>query len=262
LQRRLASDRRCFAFFHPTLPDEPLIFVQVALVKGISRSVTPLLEEESPILQVKEADTAIFYSISTCEEGLRGVTLGNFLIKRVVALLKDELPHIKSFSTLSPVPGLRRWIDEAAARHELATIRDKAAEALGMLEQDDWQQDETARERWLELCAHYLIREKRGAMNRMPLDPVARFHLGNGARLERINWQGDLSENGMAQSAGILVNYLYDEGAIEHNHEALINTGEVAHSGPVRKLLPALPKSQDKEAARSEAKSAESASAA
>ena len=161
----------------------------------------------------------------------------------MVTLLKEELPHIKTFSTLSPVPGLRKWLESAAEDHEHGTVQEQALLAKDALANDDWQEDGDTRRRLLELCAQYLVREKRG---RVPLNAVARFHLGNGARLERINWQGDMSANGIAQSAGILVNYLYDEGSIERNHEVLVNAGEVVHSTPVKRLLPTLPKPQEK----------------
>lgn len=241
LRRRLGPDRRCFAFFHPTLPDEPLIFVQVALVKGMADKVQPLLDQESPSLPVAEADTAIFYSISNCQAGLTGVSLGNFLIKMVVAALESELPQLRSFATLSPIPGFRTWLDQALDRDD-AVVSPEARAALMRLSLPDWHRDPATAEAlkpWLMgLCAHYLVREQRRGR---PLDPVARFHLGNGARLERVNWLGDVSAKGIAESAGMLVNYRYDQAKIPGNHEAFVATGEVIHSPAVKSLLPPLP---------------------
>ena len=241
LRRRLGPDRRCFAFFHPTLPDEPLIFVQVALVKGMADKVQPLLDRDSPVLPVGEADTAIFYSISNCQVGLKGVSLGNFLIKMVVAALEAELPQLRYFATLSPIPGFRTWLTRAIAAGD-PVVGPGAAAALGALDDPDWPRDpakaEALKPILTSLCAHYLVREKRGGG---PLDPVARFHLGNGARLERLNWLGDVSAKGLAESAGMLVNYRYDQARIPANHEAFVATGEVIHSSAVKGLLPTLP---------------------
>ncbi len=238
LRRRLAADRRCFAFFHPALPQEPLIFVEVALVRGMSDKVQPLLDEQAPIRSPREADTAIFYSINNCLEGLRGVTLGNFLIKLVVADLQRELGHLRTFATLSPVPGFARWLEQAASAGE-PVIGEREREALQLLEDASWHQDPQKRESLrpvlLRLCAHYLVRVKR---NGRPLDPVARFHLHNGARLERINWMADVSEKGLRESFGIMVNYLYDPARIERHHEAYVASGTVTHSAAVRNLLP------------------------
>jgi malonyl-CoA decarboxylase len=242
LRRRLAADRRCFAFFHPALPDEPLIFVQVALVEGLADRIQPLIDRSAEIGDPSEADTAVFYSISNCQEGLRGVNLGNFLIKLVVADLQRELPQIRTFATLSPVPGFMRWLADERARPDSAVLDPAARASLGLLDTAAWLDDEAATARLrpllLGLCAHYLVRVRH---NGRPRDPVARFHLGNGARLERVNWQGDPSEKGLAESAGVLVNYRYDPATIERNHETLVNTGEVVHSGAVRSLLPKLP---------------------
>jgi malonyl-CoA decarboxylase len=241
LKRRLAADRRCFAFFHPALPDEPLIFVQVALVQGIAAEIPPLIAAEAPLSDIGEADTAIFYSISNCQEGLRGVTLGNFLIKGVVESLKAELPELRTFATLSPVPGFGQWLAEVRQSGTSGLLNGEARERLGILDRADWPADEGAaaevRPLVMGLCAHYLLREKRGSR---PRDAVARFHLGNGARLERINWLGDPSEKGLRQSHGLLVNYGYDPSRIEANHEAYATTGEVIASGAVKKLLPQL----------------------
>ena len=238
LRRRLANDRRCFAFFHPALPDEPLIFVQVALVRGMASAVQPLIDRDGHIGNVDQADTAIFYSISNCQEGLRGISLGNFLIKLVVDDLASELPNIKTYATLSPVPGFCRWV-RMARKEENLPIDEASHELLAAIDESGWYEDPDRAE-MLEpilkaLCSHYLIREKR---NHHPLDPVARFHLNNGARLDRINWMADISTHGIAQSAGIMVNYCYDLGAIERNHEAYKNDGEVVTSNAVKTLLP------------------------
>ncbi len=197
LRRRLAPDRRCFAFFHPALPGEPLIFVEVALVQGLATSMPPLLsqdaDEDAARAQAANADTAIFYSISNCQEGLRGVSFGNFLIKQVVEELQAEFPQLKQFSTLSPVPGFRRWLTQ-----RLADGSAPNATLLSRLAHDGWwndpQQSETLRPELMRLCAIYLT-QRPSSGNR--IDPVARFHLGNGARLERINWLGNTVPRGI-----------------------------------------------------------------
>lgn len=232
LRRRLARDRRCFAFFHPALPGEPLIFVEVALVNGLATSVQPLLDRSGEPDDPADADTAIFYSISNCQAGLAGISFGNFLIKQVVHELARELPGLKVFSTLSPIPGFRRWVSAQA------DLTEAEREAVGRLEIADWQRNEAlataVRPVLMRLCARYLVEAKRGDR---PADPVTRFHIGNGARLEQINWMGDISANGIAQSAGMLCNYLYDLKTIERNHEAYANSGRVAVSSQVKKLL-------------------------
>jgi malonyl-CoA decarboxylase len=225
LRRRLAADRRCFAFFHPALPGEPLIFVEVALVRGLAEAVQPLLapdtDEAGQRARAAGADTAIFYSISNCQDGLRGISFGNFLIKQVVEELKAELPQLKQFATLSPVPGFRRWVTRLP---EGERVELPEAEAPA----------EELREGLMRLCARYLTTSEAG---RGALDPVARFHLGNGARLERINWRGNVAPRGIAESGGIMVNYLYDPDTIEANHEAYATTGAVARSAEVDALL-------------------------
>jgi malonyl-CoA decarboxylase len=254
LRRRLLPDRRCFAFFHQALPGEPLIFVEVALTAGLADAVQPLLappadgEGRPP----KDADSAIFYSISNCQEGLRGVSFGNFLIKQVVEELKAELPKLKNFSTLSPVPGFCAWLDAQCdgasppfTDEELAAIASAsgtqtlpAKEALAAVLDGEWWQDasraKALRAPLLRLAAVYLTRS---AADGARIDPVARFHLGNGARLERINWLGNTARRGLRESLGIMVNYLYDPGTIEANHEAFINTGRVARSAEVDALM-------------------------
>jgi malonyl-CoA decarboxylase len=232
LRRRLAPDRRCFAFFHPALPGEPLIFVEVALVEGLAGAVPPLLlgdgDEEAARSRAARADTAIFYSISNCQDGLRGVSFGNFLIKQVVEELQTELPRLQRFSTLSPIPHFRRWL--TAQRGEDHTAW------LSKLESEQWWQDgelsEQLRTALMQRCAEYLTQRPSSG----PIDPVARFHLGNGARLEQINWLGNTAPRGIRESFGIMVNYLYDHDQIEANHEAFVH-GTIVRSAEVDALL-------------------------
>ena len=248
LRRRLEADRRCFAFFHPALPGEPLIFVEVALVRGMATAVQPLLAREERPGSARDADTAIFYSISNCQEGLRGISFGNFLIKQVVEELKAELPQLTRFATLSPVPGFRRWLErQLAAPPEGGLFQPEEAAAFGgadpiegfkAMTAGEWWAEEPKREALraplLRLAATYLTRPNSGMGN---IDPVARFHLGNGARLERINWLGNTAGRGMRESYGIMVNYLYDRDAIEANHEAFVHSGQVVRSAAVDGLL-------------------------
>ena len=229
LRRRLAQDRRCFAFFHPALPDEPLIFVEVALVRGIAERVRPLLDSTTPVIDPTDADSAVFFSINHCQPGLRGISFGNFLIKQVAAELQAELPNLRAFATLSPVPGFRAWLETAAP---------SLVEALAGRAPASLQDDQELAGRLLPLCAAYLVRARRDAQL---LDPVARFHLRNGARLERINWAADLSPQGLAGSAGIMVNYLYRLDQVERNHEDFVNRGRVVSSRRVDALLRSLP---------------------
>jgi malonyl-CoA decarboxylase len=218
LRRRLESDRRCFAFFHPALPDEPIIFIEVALTKGMSEQVQPLLDPDSPVVDPASADAAIFYSITNCQEGLRGISFGNFLIKQVAEDLGREFPRLKTFATLSPIPGFRKWLADAAATHA------ELAEFAGALAEADWIEragpGTALRTELMRLCAYYLQHAKQ---NGEPADAVARFHLGNGARVERINWLADSSKAGMARSAGLMVNYVYRLKDVERNHEAYAN---------------------------------------
>src|SRR5260221_1457956 len=237
LRRRLGPDRRCFAFFHPALPGEPLIFVEVALVQGLATAMPPLLaretDEEAARAQAARADTAIFYSISNCQDGLRGISFGNFLIKQVVQELQAEFPQLERFSTLSPVPGFRRWLGQ-----RLANGGDPDAALLPELERDGWWNDPAQREKLraplLRLCARYLTRQPS-----IRIDPVARFHLGNGARLERINWLGNATPRAIQESFGIMVNYLYDHDSIEDNHEAFVRDRTIVRSPDVDELLEA-----------------------
>ena len=248
LRRRIGlEDRRLYAFFHPALVDDLLIFVEVALTKDIPGAIGPLLAEERAEISADKAATAVFYSISNCQKGLRGISFGSFLIKQVVEELRRELPALKTFVTLSPVPGFARWFDREL-KDESGVVRSLLDdEMIGKLKQQDWQMDwELTKE--LEpvmsgLCAHYLTREK-DRKNR-PLDPVARFHIGNGAQLERVNWLGDVSVNGLSQAYGFMVNYLYELRSIEKNHEAFAATGAVAASAAVQKQAKAVPQQKN-----------------
>ncbi|MFC3286002.1 malonyl-CoA decarboxylase [Litchfieldella rifensis] len=239
LRRRLdARDRRCFAFFHPAIGDEPLIFVEVALHKGLPKQIQPILEGHRHDLDDPlSADTAAFFGISNCQTGLRGISFGNFLIKQVVQELKQELPQLRHFVTLSPVPGFRQWLEQHYVE-ETGKLPDDAQQALSLLDTPDWhetpEQEERLKAVVKPLAAHYLLHEKnrRG----LPLNPVARFHLGNGASLHRVNWLGDVSRKGLKQSAGLMVNYLYALDDIERNHENYIANATVACSSEVRDL--------------------------
>lgn len=249
LKNRLREDRRCYAFFHPRMVDEPLIFVEIALVNGISDNVLELLDVEAPIGDPQKADTAIFYSISNCQAGLAGVSFGNFLIKRVVADLAAKLPNLKTFSTLSPIPGLLKWATSTTDPVELSEEETRAlAIATAQKEDQPLLKDilssphahpEIDIKKDLEdvlkrLCARYLLEAKRG---QQAYDRVAHFHLCNGAQIERINWAGDLSAAGIRKSAGIMVNYLYNLSNIEKNHELYTGQGEITASAAVRRLL-------------------------
>jgi malonyl-CoA decarboxylase len=251
LRRRLdPTDRRCFAFFHPSLVDEPLIFVEVALTDEVPGSIQSVLNEERKGAGGSPAPTvAVFYSISNCQEGLKGISFGNFLIKQVVEELAREQPQLKTFVTLSPVPGFARWLSCTMADDNTAeVVSDTDRVALQVLTDPGWteepEEDEGLKDALLALAAHYFLIAK--ARDGRPVDPVARFHLGNGARLERINWQGDISEKGLRESHGVMVNYRYDLKEIEKNHEAYANSATVAAARPVRQLLRAPPKTRSK----------------
>ena len=252
LKNRLDSDRRCFAFFHPRMPDEPLIFVEVALVKGMADNIHTLLDVAAPLEDPADADAAIFYSISNAQAGLAGVSFGNFLIKRVVDDLAREFPNLKTFATLSPMPGFCSWLDAAIASEDDGLLRDfeatnlvaasgaeSAPAALGaLMSARGWHDDEEIRAALQpplqRLAARYLLKERRG---QRALDSVAHFHLSNGARLERINWRANTSPDGLAQSAGMMVNYLYRLSDIERYHEDYSTTGCIAASAAVKRLL-------------------------
>lgn len=240
LRNRLEPpDRRCFAFFHPQMADEPLVFVEVALTRDIPGAIQPLLEIDRTPLNAQEANTAVFYSISNCQAGLKGVSFGNFLIKQVVEDLKRDLTGLTTFVTLSPTSGFMAWLTRELARTDRSLIaQEDAALLAGMLEKPPVAPSamgEAARKALARAAAAYYLAAK--TAHDRPVDAVARFHLGNGARLERINPDGDLSENGLRQSCGVMVNYLYDLGSIEANHEAYANQGRIAASPAVRQWL-------------------------
>jgi malonyl-CoA decarboxylase len=259
------------------MPDEPLIFVEVALVKGLAESVQRLLDEKAPVLDSREADTAIFYSINNCQRGLDGISFGNFLIKRVVGLLGEELPNLKAFATLSPIPGFLRWLsgrlagaedgppllgeEEAAALRaaapaapalpapasggagtalQVAAAETPAQTLARVLARRGWLREEPVAKAMepvlLRLCAAYLLTESAPGNARRARDPVAHFHLSNGARVERLNWRGDVSEKGMKESAGLMVNYLYDPARIEDYHEEYVGEGRRPAATAIRRL--------------------------
>jgi len=239
LRRRLQPDRRCFAFFHPQLPDEPLIFVEIALGPEMPAAIAPLIEKAAQPVEAKRYKVATFYSISNCQPGLRGVSLGNFLIKRVAERLHAEFPSIRTFCTLSPIPGFVRWlhqVDVEAA--ELKGVREKLQAAFKKLDPDRTRPigpsaaSKQQRDALLALASIYLRVVSPTAAG----DPVAKFHLGNGARLQRINWAGDLSKNGLRQSLGMMVNYLYDLAKVEEYHQRFLE-GNVVHAQAVARLV-------------------------
>lgn len=227
------ADRRCFAFFHPQLVDEPLIFVEVALTMDIPGAIGPLLDKSRLAIQPHEATTAVFYSISNTQRGLAGVSFGNFLIKQVVEDITRELPNLKTFVTLSPVPGFADWARKQLKADDSPALDEENRHALLALE--DGGNVEDFRDEITSLAAYYFLKAKRPSGK--PLDAVARFHLGNGARLERLNFLGDLSAKGMKQSFGLMVNYLYALDDIEKNHEAFAEHGTVAASDAVKSAL-------------------------
>lgn len=248
VKNRLDSDRRCYGFFHPRLPNTPLIFVEVALVDRISEGIVPLLDEEAALVKPDKATTAIFYSISNTQTGLRGVSFGDSLIKRVVETLQQELPRLKTFATLSPIPGFRGWLAKHAGGM-LERLDEKRATELGRVvgslpptaerflaaADDTGARDPKSpvRQMLMHSVAEYLGRAN---VDGKPVDPVARFHLGNGARVERINWAGDPSPKGMKQSYGLMVNYLYDLKRLD-KHRALLAQGKAAVSGGIDDLF-------------------------
>ena len=251
LRNRLDTDRRCYAFFHPRLPDEPLIFVEIALLKGMPDSVQALLDEKAPVQNPGAADTAIFYSISSTQKGLRGISFGNLLLKRVIEALQGDLPRLQIFATLSPVPGFRRWLDEAiAGKRPLLPAADSAklAAAVGhpdtataladVLARENWRDDprlaEAMREPIEKLCARYLLQEKAAGQ---PLDSVAQFHVNNGAHVSRLFWLADTSARGMRQSYGVMVSYRYALSEVDRNHEQFVHNGRVPAARRVLRLL-------------------------
>lgn len=253
LKNRLDSDRRCFAFFHPRMPDEPLIFVEVALVSGLAGNVQELLDEDAPVIDPTDADTAIFYSISNAQKGLEGISFGGFLIKRVVDVLQSEFHGLKTFSTLSPIPGFRTWLDKKLdsgdtllSENDTTSLREVtglAAEVKNPLQliltTSNWLDDQSVSDAvkpiLTRLCTHYLLKEKgRGGR---ALDPVAHFHLTNGALVERLCWKGNASKAGLSRSYGLMVNYLYRLDKIEENHEAYTGDLRIKASTSVNRIL-------------------------
>ncbi|OIN90827.1 MAG: malonyl-CoA decarboxylase [Comamonadaceae bacterium CG1_02_60_18] len=247
LKNRLDSDRRCYGFFHPRLPNEPLIFVEVALLDALPQTIAPLLDESAAAADIHKAQCAIFYSISNTQRGLHGVSFGDSLIKQVVETLKWEFAQLKVFATLSPMPGFRYWLGQNAQRMvdgledkaraalaaELCNAKFVAADLLAAAQRAAQLDEKSALRQWLAQCAaHYLGHELRHGR---PVDPVARFHLGNGARIERINWGGDFSDKGLRQSYGMMVNYLYDLKLLDRHRSQFAN-GKMALSSQVRAL--------------------------
>jgi malonyl-CoA decarboxylase len=244
LRARIDSpDRRCYAFFHPALVDEPLIFVEVALTRGIPAAIEPILSTKRDRVEPDRVTTAVFYSISNCQRGLGGVSFGNFLIKQVVEEISRELPRLSTFVTLSPAPNFAEWLERERASTASVALSDEDRTALAALDRGDWWRDpattELVHDPLSRAAAWYYLRAKtpRG----VPLDSVARFHLGNGARLERLNFLGDRSERALRQSHGLMVNYLYDLEDIEKNHEAFAQQRAVVAAGAVTRLLRAAP---------------------
>lgn len=251
LKNRLDSDRRCFAFFHNKMPNEPLIFVEVALVNEISGNIRKLLDEDAVTIKPEEADTAVFYSITNAQKGLEGIHLGNFLIKRVVNELSKKLKGLKHFVTLSPIPLFRTWLDslllmegesvlKSSELMSLKSIIKKRNIPKGLLRllDSNWHLDpdisKVLKPVLMRLCADYLVNARKGTR---ALDPVANFHLRNGARIERLNWLADTSAKGMEQSAGMMVNYYYKLSDIEKNHENYISESRINISKDTRKWL-------------------------
>ncbi len=236
LKNRLDSDRRCYAFFHPRMPTEPLIFVEVALTDHLADNVQHLLDEAAPVFDAQRADTAIFYSISNTQVGLRGVSFGNFLLKRVIDDLKRDFPRLRTFSTLSPMPGLAAWVKKHPQVLAEAGIEMSPADLAGGAWAADRRQARRLRDPLLALASRYLLEAKgKGEGPPAPFDPVSRFHLGNGARVERLNFLGDSSGKGLAQAYGMMVNYLYEPEQIEENVEAFATEGRIAAAASLRR---------------------------
>ena len=237
LKRRLGEDRRFFSYFHPALDDEPIIFVQVALTNGLGKSIQEIMKPSSE--GAKKYDTATFYSISNCQEGLSRVTLGNFLIKRVVYEIQEELPNIKNFGTLSPIPGFRDWfttLDEKIIQNILGKI---PYNNVSFLKSSDLKVGDgrivSNKNAIIKLVAHYLMNEKN--KKGLPINDVCRFHLGNGAIIDDININANVSEVGLNRSFGVMVNYLYELKSIEKNHEDYINLKKIIISNQLKKKI-------------------------
>jgi malonyl-CoA decarboxylase len=240
LRRRIdPPDRRCYAFFHPALVDEPLIFVEVALTREIPAAIAPILSDKREAVVPERANTAVFYSITNCQRGLTGVTFGHFLIKQVVEEVSREIPRISTFVTLSPAPNFAEWLKRERGNAASPALDEDDRAALNALDRANWwrQPDlvETIRAPLLRAAAWYYVRARNGGGR--PVDAVARFHLGNGARLERLDWPADISDRALEQSYGLMVNYLYDLDYIEENHEAYAQQHAVVAAGAVTRLL-------------------------
>ena len=240
LRRRIdPSDRRCYAFFHPALVDDPLIFVEVALTRDIPAAIAPILSPEREVMEPDKMRTAVFYSISNCQRGLAGVSFGNFLIKQVVEEICREMPKLATFVTLSPVTNFAAWLKHERAQDNSTALNEADKALFAALDEPDWWRAEDTAARLqdplMRAAAWYFLRARNG--RGLPVDAVARFHLGNGARLERINWLADTSERAMAQGHGLMVNYQYDLDDIEKNHEAYAESRTVVASSAVQKWL-------------------------
>ncbi len=240
LRRRIdPPDRRCYAFFHPALVDDPLIFVEVALTREVPGAIAPILADKRDHVDPERATTATFYSITNCQRGLNGVSFGHFLIKQVVEEVSREVPRVSSFVTLSPAPHFAQWLKRERTQEASLALDDEDRAALAALDNPDWWRTpeiaESVREPLLRSAAWYYMRARNG--RGLPVDAVARFHLGNGARLERLDWLGDTSERALAQSHGLMVNYLYDLDYIERNHEAYAQQHVVVAANSVSRLV-------------------------
>ena len=240
LRRRIdPPDRRCYAFFHPALVDDPLIFVEVALTRDISGAIAPILSPEREVMDTDKMRTAVFYSISNCQRGLAGVSFGNFLIKQVVEEIRREMPKLATFVTLSPVANFAAWLKREREQEASAALNEADKALFAALDDPNWWRNvdtvERLQDSMMRAAAWYYLRARNG--RGLPVDAVARFHLGNGARLERINWLADTSDKAMAQAHGLMVNYQYDLDDIEKNHEAYAESRTVAASNAVQRLL-------------------------
>ena len=240
LRRRIdPPDRRCYAFFHPALVDEPLIFVEVALTREIPAAIAPILSDKREAVVPERANTAVFYSITNCQRGLAGVTFGHFLIKQVVEEVSREIPRIATFVTLSPAPNFAEWLKRERGNAASPALDEEDRAALNALDHANWWRQpglvETIRAPLSRAAAWYYVRARNG--RGLPVDAVARFHLGNGARLERLDWPADISDRALEQSYGLMVNYLYDLDYIEENHEAYAQQHAVVAAGAVTRLL-------------------------
>jgi malonyl-CoA decarboxylase len=238
MKNRLDSDRRCYAFFHPAMPNEPLVFVEIALTSGIASALPPLLDMRAPV-DTEHAETAVFYSINNCQPGLAGVNLGTVLIKQVVEALQRDLPQLHRFVTLSPIPRFRQWVDHELSEPGTLTPAERELlpaeppRVLARLAATEWDVDEAVRPALLALCARYLTTAVEGRV----VDPVANFHLSNGASVERVNWMADPSPTGQSRSFGLMANYSYEPDRIPDRAERYAASGEVAASSAVRDLI-------------------------